>query len=145
LAFYLSYNREQLKVQQRITAIAGTGQVDFHLEIGQTFQKEYPTAFGLLRKVMAPDQCSAATLLTLADYIQRWLRSIQRLAVLISNDWNNITGMPALLSSICMPEFSPENWIADGVKGLEVLNPADMNHLPSANVGSYALSTCHFQ
>lgn len=73
--FYLSYDQNAANVPQRLTAIAGTGQVDFHLQLGRSFEGKYPTAFGLLRKVMVAEQCSACTLLNLSDYIQNWLSS----------------------------------------------------------------------
>lgn len=71
--FYLSYDRNAAKVPQRLTVIAATGQVDFHLNLERSFEGEYPTSFGLLRKAIIAEQCSACTLLNLSDYIQNWL------------------------------------------------------------------------
>ncbi|MBD2413807.1 hypothetical protein FACHB389_19880 [Nostoc calcicola FACHB-389] len=71
--FYLSYGQNIANLSQRLIAIAGTGQVDFHIQLGRRFEKGYPAAFGLLRKVMVAEQCSACTLLNLSDYIQKWL------------------------------------------------------------------------
>ncbi|MEP0921207.1 hypothetical protein [Leptolyngbya sp. ST-U4] len=118
--FYLSYDREQLKGQQRIAAITGTGQLDFHLELGRTFQKEYPTAFGLLRKVMAPDQCSAATLLTLAGYIQGWLNKHPEVSRADQQRLEQHQRECLRYSlQLLLPEFNLENWLAEGIKGLE--------------------------
>ncbi|HEY9694182.1 MAG TPA: hypothetical protein V6D15_18415 [Oculatellaceae cyanobacterium] len=69
--FYLNYNTTT--VPQRITAIAGTGQVDFDIELGRSFEDQYPTLLNFLTKVVPPEQCSACTLLTLSHYIQTWL------------------------------------------------------------------------
>ncbi|NEP57252.1 MAG: hypothetical protein F6K31_09540 [Symploca sp. SIO2G7] len=71
--FYLSYNRETDDDTQKLTAIAGTGQVDFHLQLVRSFAAEYPKSFGLLNKVIPAEQCSACTLLNLSHYIQDWL------------------------------------------------------------------------
>jgi len=73
--FYLSYDQNAANTPQRLTAITGTGQVDFHIQLGRSFEKQYPTAFGLLRKVIVAEQCSACTLLNLSGYIQNWLSS----------------------------------------------------------------------
>ncbi|WP_254566472.1 hypothetical protein [Oscillatoria sp. HE19RPO] len=72
--FYLSYDGNiSEKPEQRLTAIAGTGQVDFHLQLARSFGREYPPAFGLLNNVIPPEQCSACTLLSLSQFIQDWL------------------------------------------------------------------------
>ena len=71
--FYLSYNPETDDDTQKLTAIAGTGQVDFHLQLDRSFTAEYPKSFGLLNKVIPAEQCSASTLLNLSHYIQDWL------------------------------------------------------------------------
>lgn len=71
--FYLSYERKTPERRQKITAIAGTGQVDFLMQLSRRFEGGYPTVFGLLKKVIPAEQCSACTLLTLSDYIQDWL------------------------------------------------------------------------
>lgn len=118
--FYINYNKKAVKGKQQIAAIAGTGQLDFHLEIGRTFQKEYPTAFGLLRKVMAPDQCSAATLLTLADYIQQWLKNHSEVSRADQQRLEQHQRECLRYSlQLLLPEFNADNWIAEGVKGLE--------------------------
>ncbi|MDX2239253.1 MAG: hypothetical protein NW224_01105 [Leptolyngbyaceae cyanobacterium bins.302] len=118
--FHLSYDREQLKGQQRIRAIGGMGQLDFHLELGRTFQKEYPTAFGLLRKVMAPDKCSAATLLTLVAYIQGWLNDHPEASRADQQRLEQHQRECLRYSlQLLLPEFDSENWLAEGIKGLE--------------------------
>jgi hypothetical protein len=72
--FYLRYDRKSIETnQQRLTAIAGTGQVDFHIHLDRSFDREYPPAFGLLNNVIPPEQCSACTLLSLSQFIQEWL------------------------------------------------------------------------
>jgi hypothetical protein len=71
--FYLDYDRGGNIALQRLTAIAGTGQVDFCIQLGRSFERQYPATFGLLGKVMPPEQCSACTLLNLSFYIQDWL------------------------------------------------------------------------
>ncbi|HAH54109.1 MAG TPA: hypothetical protein DCM02_02165, partial [Flavobacterium sp.] len=69
--FYLNYANNC--DQQSINSIAGTGQTDFHLQLGRSFATDYPKAFGLLKKVIAPEQCSACTLLNLSEFINDWL------------------------------------------------------------------------
>lgn len=72
--FYLSYDGKSVESdRQRLTAIAGTGQVDFHIHLDRSFDREYPPAFGLLNNVIPPEQCSACTLLSLSQFIQDWL------------------------------------------------------------------------
>ncbi len=71
--FYLDYDRAANAASQKLTAIAGTGQVDFSIQLGRSFERQYPTTFGLLSKVMPPEQCSACTLLNLSHYIGDWL------------------------------------------------------------------------
>lgn len=69
--FYLNYANNC--DQQSINSIAGTGQTDFHLQLGRSFATDYPKAFGLLKKVISPEQCSACTLLNLSEFINDWL------------------------------------------------------------------------
>lgn len=71
--FYLNYDATQDNETQQITAIAGTGQIDFNLQLSRSFTKEYPRAFGLLKQIIPPEECSACTLLNLSQYIQEWL------------------------------------------------------------------------
>lgn len=71
--FYLDSSPELLESPQRLTSIAGTGQIDFQLNLARSFQKDYPLSFGLLRQVMAPEECSACTLLSLSHFIYEWL------------------------------------------------------------------------
>ena len=71
--FYLNYDSSQNNETQQITAIAGTGQIDFNLQLSRSFTKEYPRAFGLLKQIIPPEECSACTLLNLSQYIQEWL------------------------------------------------------------------------
>ena len=72
--FYLIYDVKSVSGnQQRLTAIAGTGQVDFHIHLDRSFDREYPPAFGLLNNVIPSEQCSACTLLSLSQFIQDWL------------------------------------------------------------------------
>lgn len=71
--FYLSNRRDTLEAPQQLYAIAGTGQVDFQVNLARYFQDGYPLAFGLLRQVIAAEECSVCTLLSLSDYIAEWL------------------------------------------------------------------------
>lgn len=72
--FYLSYEGKTSEQKpQRLTAIAGTGQVDFHIRLERSFELKYPPAFGLLNNVISPEQCSACMLLCLSQFIQDWI------------------------------------------------------------------------
>ncbi|MGB3188122.1 MAG: hypothetical protein WBB43_01680 [Limnoraphis sp.] len=71
----LQGDREGGQWRQKLTAIAGTGQVDFYLHLNRSFDNNYPTSFGLLNKVIPPNRCSACTLLNLSSYILDWLNT----------------------------------------------------------------------
>lgn len=84
--FYLNYDATQDHETQQIRAIAGTGQIDFNLQLSRSFTKEYPRSFGLLKQIIPPEECSACTLLNLSEYIQEWLLINPTLVKLIEKD-----------------------------------------------------------
>ncbi|OAB62262.1 hypothetical protein AY599_04230, partial [Leptolyngbya valderiana BDU 20041] len=78
--FYLDCCRDTIETPQQLHAIAGTGQVDIHLNLAQYFKDGYPASFGLLRQVIAAEECSACTLLNLSSYIAEWLNEHPEIA-----------------------------------------------------------------
>lgn len=117
--FYLRYNRKETTAQQVLTAIAGTGQVDFHLQLGRSFEREYPTAFGLLRKVMAPEQCSACTLLNLSDYIRDWLSKHPEVSKAdLARLEQHRKECHQYVLQLLFPVIRPENWVIEGLEGV---------------------------
>ncbi|MEQ8462408.1 hypothetical protein [Coleofasciculus sp. E1-EBD-02] len=121
--FYLSYERKAPESQQKITAIAGTGQVDFHIQLSRRFEGGYPTVFGLLKKVIPAEQCSACTLLTLSDYIQDWLLNnpeVSKADRARLEHHRQECHQYAL--RLLFPEVRPDSWAIEGlekVKGAE--------------------------
>ncbi|HAA29863.1 MAG TPA: hypothetical protein DCE56_21910 [Cyanobacteria bacterium UBA8553] len=117
--FYLSYDQNVANVSQRLTAIAGTGQVDFHLQLGRSFEREYPTAFGLLRRVMPAEQCSACTLLNLSDYIQNWLSKNPEVSKADRDRLeHHRQECHALALRLLFPSIAPETWKIIGLEGV---------------------------
>lgn len=121
--FYLSYERKAPESQQKITAIAGTGQVDFHIQLSRRFEGGYPTVFGLLKKVIPAEHCSACTLLTLSDYIQDWLLDnpeVSKADRARLEHHRQECHQYAL--RLLFPEVRPDSWTIEGlekVKGAE--------------------------
>ncbi len=115
--FHLSYDRDA--GLQKLTAIAGTGQVDFHIHLSRSFEQEYPKNFGLLSKVIPPGQCSACTLLNLSNYIQDWLlknpevSKAERSMLEHHRKDCHQYGMRLLF-----PAIESETWIVEGIKGV---------------------------
>ncbi|NER37546.1 MAG: hypothetical protein F6J93_26885 [Oscillatoria sp. SIO1A7] len=73
--FYCSYKPGNVRERKlKITAIAGTGQVDFQLQLDRSFEPDYPPSFGLLKKAIPASQCSACMLLNLSYYMETWLK-----------------------------------------------------------------------
>ncbi|MUG95346.1 hypothetical protein F7734_24460 [Scytonema sp. UIC 10036] len=127
--FYLSYDQNAAKVPQRLTAIAGTGQVDFHLQLGRSFEREYPTAFGLLRKVMPAEQCSACTLLNLSQYIQNWLSKNPEVSKADRDRLeHHRQECHTLALRLLFPSIAPETW---KIIGLEVVKGAETKLIES--------------
>lgn len=117
--FYLSYDQKASSTRQSLTAIGGTGSVDFHLQLGKSFEREYPTAFGLLRKVMAPEQCSACTLLNLSYYIADWLQrhpEVSKADLARLEQHRKECHQYAL--QLLFPVVKTETWEVDGLQGL---------------------------
>ncbi|BBD64533.1 hypothetical protein NIES4072_18050 [Nostoc commune NIES-4072] len=127
--FYLSYDQNTVNVPQRLTAIAGTGQVDFHLQLDRSFEKEYPAAFGLLRKIMVAEQCSACTLLNLSDYIQNWLSSHPEVSKADRDRLeHHRQECHALALRLLFPSIASETW---KILGLEAVNGAETKLIES--------------
>ncbi len=127
--FYLSYDHNAANFPQRLTAIAGTGQVDFHLQLGRSFEREYPTAFGLLRKVMPAEQCSACTLLNLSHYIQNWLSKNPEVSKADRDRLeHHRQECHALALRLLFPPIALETW---KIIGLEVVNGAETKLIES--------------
>jgi hypothetical protein len=117
--FYFSYERKATVVPQVLTAIAGTNQVDFHLQLGRSFEGEYPTSFGLLRKVMASDQCSVCTLLSLSHYIQDWLSKNPEVSKADrSRLEHHRQECHQYAMRLLFPAISPQTWEIVGLKGV---------------------------
>ena len=117
--FYLSYDQNAANVPQRLTAIAGTGQVDFHLQLSRSLEREYPTAFGLLRKVMAAQKCSACTLLNLSHYIQDWLSKNPEVSKADRERLeHHRRECHALVLRLLFPSIAPEIWKIIGLEGI---------------------------
>lgn len=117
--FYLSYDQNAANIPQRLTAIAGTGQVDFHLQLGRSFESEYPTAFGLLRKVMVAKQCSACTLLNLSDYMQNWLSKNSEVSKADRDRLeHHRQECHALALKLLFPSIAPQTWEVIGLEGV---------------------------
>ena len=117
--FYLSYERKVTVVPQVLTAIAGTGQVDFHLHLGRSFEGEYPTSFGLLRKVMASEQCSVTTLLSLSHYIKDWLSKNSEVSKADrSRLEHHRQECHQYAMRLLFPAISPQTWKIEGLKGV---------------------------
>ncbi|MDY7012185.1 MAG: hypothetical protein SVX43_01075, partial [Cyanobacteriota bacterium] len=126
--FYLQYERGEGGTfayktslsQQQLTAIAGTNQIDFSLHLGRSFDKKYPTTFGLLSKAIPPQRCSACTLLNLSHYIQNWL---------LDNSETNQAEKARLeyhrqqchqyALRLLLPTVQPETWILQGIKNVK--------------------------
>ncbi|MFP4120941.1 MAG: hypothetical protein ACOC07_20195 [Coleofasciculus sp.] len=121
--FYLSYERKAPEIRQKITAISGTGQVDFHIQLSRRFEGGYPTVFGLLKKVIPAEHCSACTLLTLSDYIQDWLLDnpeVSKADRARLEHHRQECHQYAL--RLLFPEVRPDSWAIEGlekVKGAE--------------------------
>jgi|GEM_PF-895536 len=121
--FYLTYDRKAPEVKPKITAITGTGQVDFHIQLSRRFEGGYPTVFGLLKKVIPAEQCSACTLLTLSDYIQDWLLhnpEVSKADRARLEHHRQECHQYAL--RLLFPEVRPDSWTIEGlekVKGAE--------------------------
>ncbi|MEO1375636.1 MAG: hypothetical protein AAFW70_15245, partial [Cyanobacteria bacterium J06635_10] len=117
--FYLSYDRLPTNYLQSITAIAGTGNVDFRLQLGRSFVSNYPTAFGLLRRVMAPEHCSACTLLNLSDYIQDWLNQHPEVS---KTDFARLEQhrreCHQYALQLLFPAIKTETWVIQGLENL---------------------------
>ncbi|MDZ7995672.1 MAG: hypothetical protein RM022_022365 [Nostoc sp. EfeVER01] len=126
--FYLRYDQNAANVPQRLTAIAGTGQVDFHLQLARS-EREYPTAFGLLRKIMVAEQCSACTLLNLSNYIQNWLSSHPEVS---ASDRDRLEHhrqeCHALALRLLFPSIASETW---KILGLEAVNGTETKLIES--------------
>jgi len=117
--FYFSYERKATVVPQVLTAIAGTNQVDFHLQLGRSFEGEYPTSFGLLRKVMASEQCSVCTLLSLSHYIQDWLSKNPEVSKADrSRLEHHRQECHQYAMRLLFPAISPQTWEIGGLKGV---------------------------
>lgn len=115
--FYLDYDRGANAASQRLTAIAGTGQVDFSIQLGRSFERQYPTTFGLLSKVMPPEQCSACTLLNLSHYIEDWLLKnpeVGKADQARLEHHRKECHQYAL--RLMFPAVKPETWIIEGLK-----------------------------
>jgi hypothetical protein len=127
--FYLSYDQNAANIPQRLTAIAGTGQVDFHLQLSRSFEREYPTAFGLLRKIMVAEQCSACTLLNLSDYIQNWLSSRPEVSKADRDRLeHHRQECHALALRLLFPSIASEIW---KILGLEAVNGTETKLIES--------------
>lgn len=117
--FYLSYGKNAAKVPQRLTVIGATGQVDFHLELGRSFESEYPTSFGLLRKAIVAEQCSACTLLNLSDYIQNWLsKNLEVSKADRARLEHHRQECHQYAMKLLFPAISPQAWEIEGIKGV---------------------------
>ncbi|MCC5637618.1 hypothetical protein LC593_17585 [Nostoc sp. CHAB 5844] len=127
--FYLSYGQNIANVPQRLTAIAGTGQVDFHIQLGRSFERGYPAAFGLLRKVMVAEQCSACTLLNLSHYIQHWLSDNPEVSKADRDRLeHHRQECHGLALRLLFPSIAPETW---QIIGLEAVNGAEIKLIES--------------
>lgn len=117
--FYLSYGQNAAKVPQRLTAIAATGQVDFHLNLERSFEGEYPTSFGLLRKAIVAEQCSACTLLNLSDYIQNWLSKNPEVSKADrARLEHHRQECHQYAMRLLFPAIAPQTWEIAGLKGV---------------------------
>ncbi|MEH1768407.1 hypothetical protein [Nostoc sp.] len=126
--FYLSYDQNAANIRQRLTAIAGTGQVDFHLQLGRS-ESEYPAAFGLLRKIMVAEQCSACTLLNLSDHIQNWLSSRPEVSKADKDRLeHHRQECHALALRLLFPSIASETW---KILGLEAVNGTETKLIES--------------
>ena len=126
--FYLSYDQNAANIPQTLTAIAGTGQVDFHLQLGRS-EREYPAAFGLLRKIMVAEQCSACTLLNLSDHIQNWLSSRPEVSKADKDRLeHHRQECHALALRLLFPSIASETW---KIRGLEAVNGTETKLIES--------------
>jgi hypothetical protein len=117
--FYLTYDQKATIVPQVLTAIAGTNQVDFHLQLSRSFTGEYPTSFGLLRKVMPSEQCSVCTLLSLSHYIQDWLSKNPEVSKADrSRLEHHRQECHQYAMRLLFPAIAPQNWEIVGLKGV---------------------------
>lgn len=117
--FYLSYDRKATTARQLLTSITGTAQVDFHLQLGRSFEREYPTAFGLLRKVIAPEQCSACTLLNLSDYIRDWLSKHPEVSKAdLARLEQHRKECHQYVLQLLFPLIRAEAWVIEGLEGV---------------------------
>ncbi|MEG4985774.1 hypothetical protein QUB08_08395 [Microcoleus sp. BR0-C5] len=116
---YLSFDQKATIVPQVLTAIAGTNQVDFHLQLSRSFAGEYPTAFGLLRKVISAEQCSVCTLLSLSHYIQDWLSKNPEVSKADrSRLEHHRQECHQYAMRLLFPAISPQTWEIVGLKGV---------------------------
>jgi len=118
--FYLNYDATQDHETQQIRAIAGTGQIDFNLQLSRSFTKEYPRSFGLLKQIIPPEECSACTLLNLSEYIQEWL--------LINPDVSQADRerleqhrreCHQYAINLLFPPLASDSWVVEGLEQLE--------------------------
>ncbi len=117
--FYLSYDREAIAAPQRLTAIAGTGQVDFYIQLGRSFEREYPTAFGLLSKVIPAKHCSAGTLLSLSYFIRDWLFNNPEVSKADrARLEHHRQECHQYAIRLLFPAIQPESWVIEGLEGV---------------------------
>ncbi|GAA6621959.1 hypothetical protein [Scytonema sp. NUACC26] len=117
--FYLSYEREAIAEPQKLTSITGTGQVDFYIQLGRSFKQEYPTAFGLLTKVISAKHCSACTLLSLSYFIQDWLGSNPEVSKADrARLEHHRQECHQFAMGLLFPAIQPDTWIIESLEGL---------------------------
>lgn len=118
--FYLNYNPNTEVTTQRLMGIAGTGQVDFYLQLNRKFEAEYPKSFGLLNKVIPAQQCSACTLLNLSHYIQDWLN---RYSEVSKADRERLEQhrreCHQYALKLLFPGVTSENWLIEGLENIQ--------------------------
>ena len=117
--FYLNYNQESRVQKQRLTAIAGTGQVDFYIQLARSFEREYPPSFGLLSKAIPAEQCSACTLLNLSHHIQDWLlRNPEVSQADRARLEYHRQECHQYAIRLLFPALKPETWTIEGLEGV---------------------------
>jgi len=117
--FYLSYDLKAIDASQRLTAIAGTGQVDFYIQLGRSFEREYPTAFSLLSKVIPAKQCSASTLLSLSYFIRDWLLKNPEVSKADrARLEHHRQECHQYAIRLLFPAIQPESWVIEGLEGV---------------------------
>ncbi|HEY9694177.1 MAG TPA: hypothetical protein V6D15_18390 [Oculatellaceae cyanobacterium] len=127
--FHLNYDPKATNVAQELNALAASRQVNFYLQLGRSFERDYPTAFGLLRKVIVADKCSACTLLNLSDYIRDWLSrhpEVSKADLARLEQHRKECHQYAL--QLLFPTVKPENWI---IEGLDNINGAETKLIES--------------